>query len=50
MPVLLADYLFWPLLKIGIVFSGVMLIIMFLPLAERKIIGFMQVRLGPNRV
>ena len=50
MPALITDYVLWPLLKIGIVFSGVMLIIMFLPLAERKIIGFMQVRLGPNRV
>ena len=50
MPALLADYLLWPLLKIVIVFSIVMFIIMYLVLAERKILGFMQVRLGPNRV
>jgi NADH-quinone oxidoreductase subunit H len=50
MPLVLSDYLLWPLLKIGIVFSVVMFIIMYLVLAERKILGFMQVRLGPNRV
>ncbi|MDH3255695.1 MAG: NADH-quinone oxidoreductase subunit NuoH [Acidobacteriota bacterium] len=50
MPDVLSDYLLWPLLKIGIVLAAVMGLITYLVLAERKILGFMQVRLGPNRV
>jgi NADH-quinone oxidoreductase subunit H len=50
MPSLITDYLLWPLLKIGIVFGVVMFVISYLVLAERRILGFMQVRLGPNRV
>jgi NADH-quinone oxidoreductase subunit H len=40
-----------PLLKILIlIFLGILPLIAYLTLAERRILGFMQVRLGPNRV
>ena len=40
-----------PLLKIVVLlFVGVLPLISYLVLAERKILGFIQVRLGPNRV
>ncbi len=38
------------LLKIVIILVPLMLSVAYLTLAERKIIGYMQVRLGPNRV
>jgi NADH-quinone oxidoreductase subunit H len=44
------DHLLWPTLKIGIVVAIVMGIITYLVLAERKVLGFIQVRVGPNRV
>ena len=52
---MLGDTLFFyalsPTLKILVlVFVGILPIIAYLVLAERKILGFMQVRLGPNRV
>ena len=50
MPDVLVDYLLWPTLKIGIVLGVVMGIITYLVLAERKVLGFIQVRVGPNRV
>ena len=48
---LIFDYALSPLLKISVlIFGGVLPLISYLVLAERKILGFMQVRLGPNRV
>jgi NADH-quinone oxidoreductase subunit H len=44
-------YVFSPALKILVVlFLMVLPLIAYLTLAERKILGFMQVRVGPNRV
>ena len=44
-------YALSPAIKIAVVlFVGVLPLITYLVLAERKILGFMQVRLGPNRV
>lgn len=40
-----------PALKIAVlIFGGVLPLITYLVLAERKILGFIQVRVGPNRV
>lgn len=38
------------LLKIGILLTPLILAVAYLTYAERKVIGYMQVRLGPNRV
>ena len=38
------------LIKIVVVFSIVMLLVAYVPLMERKVLGFIQVRHGPNRV
>ncbi len=44
-------YALSPALKIGaLLFLGLLPLISYLVLAERKILGFIQVRLGPNRV
>lgn len=40
----------WSLIKIVIVVVPLLLGVAYLTLAERKVIGYMQVRLGPNRV
>ena len=40
----------WTLLKIVAIAVPVILAVAYLTLAERKIIGWMQVRIGPNRV
>ncbi len=40
----------WILVKIAAILIPVILTIVYLMYAERKIIGFMQVRVGPNRV
>jgi len=40
----------WTLVKIVAVVAPLMGAIAYLTLAERKVIGFMQVRIGPNRV
>ncbi|MEM9304453.1 MAG: NADH-quinone oxidoreductase subunit NuoH [Pseudomonadota bacterium] len=40
----------WTLAKILMVTVPLILSVAFLTLAERKVIGFMQVRMGPNRV
>ena len=47
-----SDFLFtvWSLIKIVLVVAPLMLCVAYLTLAERKIIGYMQVRIGPNRV
>ena len=42
--------LLWDLLKIVGIVAPLMLSIAYLTFAERKIIGYMQVRIGPNRV
>ncbi len=40
----------WSFTKILLVVAPLMLCVAYLTLAERKIIGYMQVRIGPNRV
>jgi len=40
----------WTLLKIVMIVAPLMLGVAYLTLAERKVIGYMQVRIGPNRV
>ena len=42
--------LVWSLVKIVAIIAPLMLCVAYLTLAERKVIGFMQVRIGPNRV
>jgi NADH-quinone oxidoreductase subunit H len=47
----LFDYAVSPLIKIlALILLGILPLISYLVLAERKILGYMQVRLGPNRV
>ena len=43
-------YLFITVVKILIIVLPIMACVAYLTLAERKIIGYMQVRIGPNRV
>ena len=40
----------WTLIKIVAIVLPLMIAVAYLTLAERKVIGYMQVRLGPNRV
>ncbi len=40
----------WALIRIVAIIAPLMLSVAYLTLAERKVIGYMQVRLGPNRV
>lgn len=40
----------WTLVKIIAIVAPLMLCVAYLTLAERKVIGYMQVRIGPNRV
>jgi NADH-quinone oxidoreductase subunit H len=42
--------LVWTLLKIIVIVAPMMLAVAYLTYAERKVIGYMQVRIGPNRV
>ncbi|MGA2956772.1 MAG: NADH-quinone oxidoreductase subunit H, partial [Thermodesulfobacteriota bacterium] len=42
-------YLLIALVKVLIVFSGMMLIVAYTTLMERKVLGHMQIRFGPNR-
>ncbi|MBT2988596.1 MAG: NADH-quinone oxidoreductase subunit NuoH [Candidatus Thiodiazotropha sp. (ex Ctena orbiculata)] len=44
------QYLVWTLVKIVAIVLPLMLIVAYYTYAERKIIGYMQVRIGPNRV
>jgi NADH-quinone oxidoreductase subunit H len=44
------QYLIWTLTKIIAIVLPLMLIVAYYTYAERKIIGYMQVRIGPNRV
>ena len=51
MPDVLWQYAVLPLIKIGVLLGvGIMPLITYLVLAERKILGFIQMRTGPNRV
>ncbi len=40
----------WTLVKIMCIIMPIMISVAYLTLAERKIIGYMQIRIGPNRV
>ena len=46
----LMTYLVWPLVKFLIAFVIVQLIVVAMTWIERRLLGFMQARLGPNRV
>jgi len=43
-------FFFWQLIKVLIVLGAVLGTVAYLTLAERKILGFIQIRYGPNRV
>src|SRR5690349_18020668 len=45
-----AGFAIWTLLKIVAIAIPLILSVAYLTLAERKVIGYMQVRIGPNRV
>jgi NADH-quinone oxidoreductase subunit H len=46
----LAWPIIWALIKIVAVLAPLMVAVMFTTLWERKLLGYVQVRLGPNRV
>src|SRR3954462_4901178 len=41
---------FWHILGLSVTFTVVLMIVAYTVLAERRVLGFMQGRLGPNRV
>jgi NADH-quinone oxidoreductase subunit H len=49
-PAPLLKYLVWPLVKFLVAFVIVQLIVMLMNWVERRVLGLMQARLGPNRV
>src|SRR5687768_16168708 len=46
----LMNYLIWPMVKFVIAFIVVQVIVALMTYIERRLLGFMQARLGPNRV
>jgi NADH-quinone oxidoreductase subunit H len=44
------QYLIWTLIKIVVIVAPLMLVVAYYTYFERKIIGYMHVRIGPNRV
>lgn len=46
----IVNYVIWPTTKFVIAFAIIMGIVAFTTLVERRVLGFMQARLGPNRV
>ena len=39
-----------PVVKLVVILTAILLVVAYLTLIERRLLGFMQVRLGPNRV
>jgi len=51
MPELLRDFVVVPVVKIAVLlFLGILPLITYLVLVERKVLGYIQARVGPNRV
>ena len=46
----LIQYLVIPMVKIAVILAVLCLVVAYLTFAERKILGYLQVRIGPNRV
>ncbi len=46
----LIQFIVIPVVKIAVILGVVLLVVAYLTFAERKILAYMQVRLGPNRV
>jgi NADH-quinone oxidoreductase subunit H len=46
----LIEYLAIPLAKIVVILGALLFVVAYLTLAERKVLAYIQVRLGPNRV
>ena len=46
----MVNYAIWTLLKIIVIVLPITICVAFLTLWERKVIGWMQLRKGPNRV
>jgi NADH-quinone oxidoreductase subunit H len=44
------QFVFWALVKIVVILHAMLVVVSYLILAERKIAGRMQMRIGPNRV